>query len=99
MIKTFTKILEPGVLATLAAPDYGKDLTIMTMLVNGGEEGGSFTLSIDDYQEKYTIGAENTVIFDHKIMLTSGQSLSALSEVGGIKFYISAVESLTKENL
>jgi hypothetical protein len=99
MIKTFTKILEPGVLATLAAPDSGKDLDIKTIKINGGANGGNYTLIIGDYQEKFSIDAENTVIDDHGVFLTNGQSLQAISEEGGISFYLSGVDTVTKEDL
>jgi hypothetical protein len=99
MIKTFTKILEPGVTATLAAPDSGKDLDIKTIKINGGANGGNYTLIIGDYQEKFSIDAENTVIDDHGVFLTNGQSLQAVSEEGGISFYLSGVDTKTNEDL
>jgi hypothetical protein len=99
MIKAFTKILEPGVTATLATPDSGKDLDIKTIKINGGANGGNYTLIIGDYQEKFSIDAENTVIDDHGVFLTNGQSLQAISEEGGISFYLSGVDTVTKEDL
>lgn len=99
MLCTFTKILEPGVLATLATPPEGKDLTLKSVVVNGGENGGDFTLIIGDYQEKYSIDAEDTFVSDHGIMLTSGQVLQAYSETGGIGFYLSGIDSITNEDL
>lgn len=99
MIKTFTEILEPGVIATLATPSSGKDLDIKTITINGGENGGSYTLMIGDYQEKYSIDAEDTVVNDHGVFLTNGQSLQAVSEEGGISFYLSGVDTITNEDL
>ena len=99
MIKAFTKMLEPGVIATLATPDSGKDLDIKTITINGGENGGNYTLLIGDYKEKYSIDAEDTVVNDHGVFLTEGQTLQAVSEEGGIGFYLSGVDSKTNEDL
>ena len=75
----------------------GIDLTIMSVLVNGGEEGGNFTLKLGDYQEKYTLDADDTMVLDHKIMLGADQTYSIIAEVNGISVCVSAVETPTVE--
>lgn len=99
MLKSYIGKTIANELVTLCGTRKDKDLTIMSLLINGGEEGGDFTLSIGDYQEKYSIDAENTVAFDHKIMLGPEQSLTVLGQIDGVTFCVSAIESTTNEDL
>jgi hypothetical protein len=84
---------------TTADTDYelcsaakGKELTVLSIMINGGEEGGDVTISIGDYQMAFTIAKEDTIVLDHKIVVTNSFPMKVKASAAGIKLCVSVAE-------
>ena len=78
--------------ATLCAAAEGKEITVLSIMINGGEEGGDITLMIDNYKMAFTIAAEDTIVLDHKIVVVKDKPLQVTASTAGIKLCVSVAE-------
>jgi chorismate synthase len=92
MLNNYTHILANEVEQIICQAAQNKELTILSIMINGGSNGGEIKLLIDNFDMSFTIAVEDTIILDHKIALASGQSLKAISVGDGIKISVSVAE-------
>jgi hypothetical protein len=65
----------------------------MSILLNGGENGGEVTLNFSTgFSAGFTIDAGDTIVLDNKINLPAGASFSVNATASGIKVMVSAAE-------
>lgn len=76
----------------LCSAANNKELTVLSIMINGGEAGGDVTISIGDYQMAFTIAKEDTIVLDHKIVVVSGFPLKVKASAAGIKLSVSVAE-------
>jgi hypothetical protein len=92
MLNNFTFILNENQETTICQASSTKELTILSIMMNGGENGGEIKLMIGNFDMSFTIAADDTIVLDHKIVIAAGQSLKAISISSGIKISVSVAE-------
>jgi hypothetical protein len=92
MLNNYTYVLSNEVEQVVCQASQNKELTILSIMINGGSDGGEIKLLINNFDMTFTVASEDTIILDHKIALGSGQSLKALSVGDGIKISVSVAE-------
>ena len=93
MLKNFVATTTAESDITICSADSGKELTIMSIMMNGGENGGDVTLKFSTgFTCGFTIDAEDTIVLDNKINLPTGTNLKVNSATDGVKIMVSAAE-------
>lgn len=93
MLKSYTQTTTASTTHTLCTAETGKELSIMSIMINGGENGGTveFMLSTG-FTFAFSIDAVDVVTIDSKINIPAGASLSAVADADGIQICVSAAE-------
>lgn len=93
MLKNFVATTVENSDVTVCTASSGTELSIMDIMINGGENGGEITLNFSTgFSAGLAIEAENTITLDDKINLPTGASFSVNATASGIKVMVSAAE-------
>ena len=93
MLKNFVATTTENSDVTVCSAGEGTELSIMSIMLNGGENGGEITLNFSTgFSAGFTIDAGDTIVLDNKINLPAGASFSVNAAVSGIKVMVSAAE-------
>lgn len=92
MLKNYTLVTTANEEATVCTAASSKELSVLSIMLNGGENGGEITLKIGTFDFSFSIAENDVVVLDNKLTLTSGQSLTVLATTAGIKVFVSAAE-------
>lgn len=93
MLKNYVATTVENADVTVCTADAGKELTIMSIMINGGENGGDITLKFSTgFEAGFTIDADDTIVLDNKICLPSGTNLKVNCTTAGVKVMVSAAE-------
>ena len=93
MLKNFVATTVENSDVTVCTAASGTELSIMDIMINGGENGGDITLNFSTgFTCAFTITAYDTITLDDKINLPSGASFSVNSTASGMKVMVSAAE-------
>ena len=93
MLKNFVATTTENSDVTVCSAGEGTELSIMSIMLNGGENGGEITLNFSTgFSAGFTIDAGDTIVLDNKINLPAGAGFSVNAAVSGIKVMVSAAE-------
>ena len=93
MLKNFVATTTAESDITICSAGSGKELTIMSIMINGGENGGDVTLKFSTgFSAGFTVNTEDTIVLDNKICLPSGSNLKVNCTTDGVKIMVSAAE-------
>ena len=93
MLKNFVATTTENSDVTVCSAGEGTELSIMSIMLNGGENGGEITLNFSTgFSAGFAIDAGDTIVLDNKINLPAGASFSVNAAVSGIKVMVSAAE-------
>lgn len=93
MLKNFVATTTENSEVTVCTASSGTELSIMSIMLNGGENGGDVTLNFSTgFSTGFTIDAGDTIVLDNKINLPAGAGFSVNAAVSGIKVMVSAAE-------
>ena len=93
MLKNFVVTTVENSEVTVCSAGEGTELSIMSIMLNGGENGGDVTLNFSTgFSSGFTIDAGDTIVLDNKINLPTGASFTVNATTSGIKVMASAAE-------
>ena len=93
MLKNFVATTVENSDVTVCTASSGTELSIMSIMLNGGENGGDVTLNFSTgFTCSFTLDAYDTVVLDNKINLPTGASFTVNATASGIKVMVSAAE-------
>lgn len=93
MLKSYTHTTAASTSATICTAETGKELTIMSIMLNGGDTGGTITFTLSSgFTFAFSLDAKDIVVLDHKINLPTGTNLSVTADAAGIQVCVSAAE-------
>ena len=93
MLKNFVATTTADSEVLVCSAGSGRELSIMSIMMNGGENGGDVTLIFSTgFTCGFTIDAEDTIVLDNKINLPTGTNLKVNSTTDGVKVMVSAAE-------
>ena len=93
MLKNFVSTTVENSDVTVCTASSGTELSIMSIMLNGGETGGDVTLNFSTgFTCSFTLDAYDTVVLDNKINLPTGANFSVNATASGIKVMVSAAE-------
>lgn len=77
---------------TLCSAAEGKEITVLSLMINGGTNGSDITISVGDYSMEFTAGEDDIIVLDHKIVITTESPLVVKASAIGVKFSASVAE-------
>lgn len=93
MLKNFVAKSTANTDVTVCTAAEGKELSIMSVMINGGANGGDITLKYPNgFTAGFTIAAEDTIFIDTKVNLPPDTSLAINATAAGISVMASAAE-------
>jgi hypothetical protein len=93
MLKNYVATSVANSDVTVCSVASGKELSIMSVVINGGADGGDITLKYPGgFTAAFTIAAGDTIFLDTKVNLPSGASFAINATSDGIKVMASAAE-------
>lgn len=93
MLKNFVATTTENSDVTVCSAGAGTELSVMSIIINGGENGGDITLNFSTgFSMGFTISAEDSITLDDKINLPTGESFSVNANATGIRVMVSAAE-------
>ena len=93
MLKNFAATTTENSDVTVCTAASGTELSIMSIMLNGGEDGGEVTLNFSTgFSAGFTIDSGDTIVLDNKINLPAGASFTVNATASGIKVMASAAE-------
>ncbi len=93
MLKNFVANTTENSDVTVCTASSGTELSIMSIMMNGGENGGEVTLNFSTgFSAGFTIDAGDTIVLDNKINLPTGASFTVNATASGVKIMVSAAE-------
>lgn len=93
MLKNFVVTAVENSDVTVCTAASGTELSIMSIMLNGGENGGEIALNFSTgFSAGFTIDSGDTIVLDNKINLPTGASFTVNATASGIKVMASAAE-------
>ena len=93
MLKNFAATTTENSDVTVCTASSGTELSIMSIMLHGGENGGDVTLNFSTgFSAGFTIDSGDTIVLDNKINLPTGASFTVNATASGIKVMVSAAE-------
>ena len=93
MLKNFAATTVENSDVTVCTAASGTELSIMDIMINGGENGGEITLNFSTgFSAGFSVDAGDTITLDDKINLPTGASFTVNATASGIKVMVSAAE-------
>ena len=93
MLKNFVATTVKDADVTVCSAESGTELSIMSIMVNGGENGGEIHLNFSTgFTAGFSVSAHDVIILDNKINLPNGASFVVNASEDGLKIMVSAAE-------
>ena len=93
MLKNYVSTTTKDTEITLCTPSDGCEISVLSIIMNGGENGGTVKLSLSNgFDYSFSLDAQDVVILDNKLNLPNGVSLKATADAHGGKICVSAAE-------
>lgn len=94
MLQNFTATSTADTAVTII-PAQSNELLLLSLFLNGGENGGDVTITYPNgFTAGFTIAAEDTILLDSQVAIPAGSTLSFTASDAGIKAMASATLSL-----
>ena len=93
MLKNYTITTTAETESIVCTAAEGKELNIMSIVINGGADGGDIKLSFSTgFEMSFSVDSEDTIILDNKMNLVTGDTLAVTASASGMKVFVSAAE-------
>ena len=85
MLKNFVANTTENSDVTVCTASSGTELSIMSIMLNGGENGGEVTLNFSTgFSAGFSVDAGDTIVLDNKINMPAGASFTSPRFCNGI---------------
>ena len=94
MLENFTAISTADTAVTII-PAQPNELLLMSLYLNGGDDGGDVTITYPNgFTAGFSVAARDIIILDSQVTMPAGSTLSFTATASGIRAMASATLSL-----